>query len=76
MTQAGQTKAPPIADLVATAKRLRAVRRACRQFLALWTLEQHGREPQKRTTPEQQRKLADPMNHDWSLLYLGSVLDD
>jgi hypothetical protein len=67
---------PPqqIAQLVATAKRLRKTRAACRKFLALWALQQ-GRA----THPDQaskEKQLCDPMNHDWSLLYLGSILDD
>jgi hypothetical protein len=69
---------PESAALVATAKRLRAVRRASRQFLALWALEQGQRTPRAGSAPSNadEAKLADPMNHDWSLLYLGNILDD
>jgi hypothetical protein len=69
-----QRKTQQIAQLVATAKRLRKTRAACRKFLALWALQQ-GRP----TYPDQaskEKQLSDPMNHDWSLLYLGSILDD
>jgi hypothetical protein len=62
-----------ISQLVNTAKRLRSARKACRQFLALWAMQQgatfadaHGDDGE----------LADPMNHDWTILYRGSVLDD
>jgi hypothetical protein len=69
-----QKQPQQIAQLVATAKRLRKTRAACRKFLALWALQQD-----RAGNPEQAKKekqLSDPMNHDWSLLYLGSILDD
>lgn len=56
--------------MLATAKRLRAARTACRRFLMLWVM-------QRNAAPSRNEKaLSDPSNHDWSLLYLGSVLDD
>ncbi len=63
---------PAIPQLVATAQRLRSVRAACRQFFALWALEQaagrtaladHGGERANRKT-------------DWFVLYRGDILDD
>ena len=66
---------PRIAQLVATAKRLRKTRAACRKFLALWALEQ-DRKHARAGVSGQEKQLADPMNHNWSLLYLGSILDD
>ena len=63
------------AKLAATAKRLRNVRRASRKFLALWALEQ-DKKPASFARGSQEKRMADPMNHDWSQLYLGSVLDD
>jgi hypothetical protein len=65
-----------IAKLVSTAKRLRATRAACRKFLALWALQQGGKNCAPSARGRQEKQLADPMNHDWSLLYLGSILDD
>ena len=64
-----------ISQIVSTARRLQKARSACRKFLALWALDQDKR----RSSPasgNQEKQLADPMNHDWSLLYLGSILDD
>jgi hypothetical protein len=74
VAQTSQTAAP-MANIVATAKRLRAARSACRQFLLLWALDSAC---STRTMLGEHREeaLADPANHDWSLLYRGSVLDD
>jgi hypothetical protein len=67
--------APQMNQLVEMAQRLRRVRAASRQFLALWALEQALRNaPPPGTGLE--TLLSDPDNHDWSLLYKGSVLDD
>ena len=64
---------PHIDQLVSTAKRLRYARKACRQFLVLWTMQQSAiLAGQNRNEDE----LSDPMNHDWTILYRGSVLDD
>jgi hypothetical protein len=62
-----------IAELVSTAKRLRTTRIACRQFLALWAMQRGAAFADRDRNDEE---LADPMNHDWSILYRGSVLDD
>jgi hypothetical protein len=75
-----RTRAAKVSGLVSTAKRLRATRAACRKFLALWALDQ-GRKncasgPRLPRSGQQENQIADPMNHDWSLLYLGSILDD
>lgn len=64
---------PAIADLVDTARRLRTVRAACRQFFTLWALQQAR---QTSSADPVADALADPANHDWSLLYRGSILDD
>jgi hypothetical protein len=70
------SSAPPIADLVSRAKLLRRVRAASRQFLALGTLEQALRRSGSQHNVQTDDVLADPSNHDWSLMYQGSVLDD
>jgi hypothetical protein len=59
-------------ELVAIAKRLRNIRSARRKFLALWALEQ-DRKNSNLTRESKEKLFSDPMNHDWSLLYLGSV---
>jgi hypothetical protein len=64
---------PYIDQLVSTAKRLRSARKACRQFLALWTMQQSAIFAQQ---DGDESELSDPMNHDWTILYRGSVLDD
>lgn len=65
---------PKIVELVSAAKRLRSARAACRQFLALWALQQalDCLAASVRDDP----RLTDPKSHDWSVLYRGSVLDD
>ena len=68
------TPSPRVAELVAHARRLRAIKAASRKFLALWALEQDTK--RRNAAGSNESQLADPMNHDWSLLYLGSVLDD
>jgi hypothetical protein len=65
-----------------TAHRLREVRHACLDFLDRWAVNQltsdapafdrFAADVHART----EAALADPDNHDWSLLYRGSVLDD
>jgi hypothetical protein len=62
-------------DLIDLAERLRSTRAACRKFLALWQL-QEDRKNTAKASNNQESELADPMNHDWSLLYMGSILDD
>ena len=74
-------------DLLAAAQRLRTVRTACRRFLMLWAMSP-AKGSQLRDSknlalngvtddPEALlRAMSDPQNHDWSLLYRGSVLDD
>lgn len=68
-------------EIVSTAKRLRAVRRASDQFLTLWALDcmfkQEGLFNRGAADLTQNEDaVADPGNHDWSLLYRGSILDD
>jgi hypothetical protein len=60
---------------VQIAKRLRKTRAASRKFLALWALTQDAKFA-RCAKAGQEKTIADPMNHDWSLLYLGSILDD
>jgi hypothetical protein len=62
-------------DLIDLVERLRATRAACRKFMALWAL-QEDRKTAAKSSNSQDSVLDDPMNHDWSLLYLGSILDD
>jgi hypothetical protein len=64
-----------VMDLIELAERLRATRAACRKFMALWAL-QEDRKIADKSANCQDSVLDDPMNHDWSLLYLGSILDD
>jgi hypothetical protein len=74
-------------DLLAAAQRLRTVRTACRRFLMLWAMSpakgSQARDsknlPLHAVTDDPEallRAMSDPQNHDWSLLYRGSVLDD
>jgi hypothetical protein len=64
-----------IPELVATAKRLRAARAACRHFLTMWALDQAAARICD-GSKQVEAALADPQDHDWSILYRGSVLDD
>lgn len=69
-------------EWIHTAHRLRQVKRACMDFLDRWAvsqltsdapaLDRFADDVHART----EAALADPANHDWSLLYRGSVLDD
>lgn len=70
-------------ELAATAERLRVVKQAYQHFLTLWAMDRMMARPAAadrfRADIEQsaiQRAVDDPHNHDWSLLYRGSVLDD
>jgi hypothetical protein len=70
-------------DLVATAQRLRTVKKASAMFLARWALQQAlerdydlDRAAVTRRGRRWRRQVANPHNRDWSLLYRGSVLDD
>ena len=67
-----------MATLAETAYRLRIVRRAQSQFLRLWAMERL-RQP-RRSTPEVpaevQKRLVDPFDRDWTLMYRGDVLDE
>ncbi len=69
-------------EIVSAAQRLRTVRRASQQFLELWALECLFDRPHlvDRVASDVERAadvaVADPLNHDWSLLYRGSILDD
>lgn len=70
-------------DLVETAERLRQVRKAQERFLALWAAEclMSRREALEKVAADvgqqgHDSSLSDPFNHDWSLLYKGSILDD
>ncbi len=66
-----------MSDLAATAQRLRQVKEATRQFLILWAQDTaRDRNAQDAETSQIEAELADFKNHDWSLLYRGSVLDD
>jgi hypothetical protein len=65
-----------------TAQRLRAVRRASLLFLDQWAVGKLYSSPSHvdrvaaDVLARANAALADPDNHDWSLLYRGSVLDD
>jgi hypothetical protein len=71
-------------ELASTARRLRQVKEAYRNFLLLGALERMAADPSAMAKVERDvstceaddAALADPHNHDWSLMYRGSVLDD
>lgn len=65
-------------DLAATARRLRKVKDAYRDFLVLWALDSMAadRGTMARLSADVEAAIADPHDHNWSLLYRGSVLDD
>jgi hypothetical protein len=77
-----------MSDLAATAERLRVVKQAYQHFLTLWALDRLMSRPAaadrfhadiEQAASERaavERAVEDPYNHDWSLLYRGSVLDD
>ena len=66
-----------MSDLAATAERLREVKQATRRFLLLWAQDTaRDRNGESDETSKIEAELADFKNHDWSLLYRGSVLDD
>jgi hypothetical protein len=70
----------PRSRWISAAQRLRAVRTASRIFLDCWVasrLSDHpGVERVAADVSAADDALADPANHDWSLLYRGSILDD
>jgi hypothetical protein len=70
-------------DLAAMARRLRQVKEAYRNFLVLWALDGMAADPAAMermaadvSANDAEAALADPHDHNWSLLYRGSVLDD
>ena len=69
-------------QLAAAAKSLREVKEAYRNFLVLWALDHLAATPEAmaRVASDIQQQsdqaLADPFDHNWSLLYRGSILDD
>ena len=73
-------------DLAAMARRLRQVKEAYRNFLVLWALdgmtadrammERVAADVDDAEGADAEAALADPHDHNWSLLYRGSVLDD
>ena len=67
-----------MSELAATAERLRVVKQAYQHFLTLWALDRLMTKPKAadRMHADIERAVEDPHNHDWSLLYRGSVLDD
>ncbi|MGD1276621.1 MAG: hypothetical protein ABR964_05285 [Tepidisphaeraceae bacterium] len=71
----------PRPQWLATAHRLRMVRLACAFFVDRWTsdrLAADARAVERMAADLRalEAAIADPNNHDWSLLYRGSVLDD
>ena len=70
----------PMSELAKTAERLREVKQAYHHFLTLWALDRLMSRPHAvdrfHADVEQAAAIEDPHNHDWSLLYRGSVLDD
>jgi len=63
-------------DLVVTAKKLRAVRKACRHFLTLWALEQMASDARKECSTEASDFESNPFDRNWKAMYQGDVLDD
>ena len=68
--------------LATAARNLREVKEAYRNFLVLWALDRMiaDSDAMARVAADLRRQadqaLADPHDHNWSLLYRGSVLDD
>jgi hypothetical protein len=64
-------------DMASTAQCLRMVKRARQRFLAMWWLQRLAmlRRPAL-LDRDIDRQIADPHNRNWSILYLGSILDD
>jgi hypothetical protein len=72
--------------LSGVAEKLRQVRQASRDFLVLWAFEQlmndqnavarMSSDAAGAGADELSSALADPYDHNWSILYHGSVLDD
>jgi hypothetical protein len=67
-------------NLFNAANRLRDVKNASRLFFALWALQKsptdHATALAESDGVGDSDAIADPNNHDWSLLYRGDVLDD
>ena len=66
-------------DLASTVMRLKLVRASEKRFLALWAAECLVRRAENKLHAQLQADeatLADPHNHDWALMYRGSILDD
>ena len=71
----------PNCQLASTVHRLGLVRKACNAFLGrglVDLLAEAGAVDRFAAdlSETDRANLADPQNHDWSLLYRGSVLDD
>lgn len=65
---------PPILQC---AKTLRQVRRMQRKFMMLWALDAlAARAKQSQGAETDTDAWVDPKNHNWKVLYRGSVLDD
>jgi hypothetical protein len=74
----GESRKP---QWIAAAHRLRMARQACSIFLDCWTAsrfvaDQRAVQRMARDLAAFDAAIADPDNHDWSMLYRGSVLDD
>jgi hypothetical protein len=67
-----------MSDLAAMAERLRVVKRSYQHFLALWAVDRLLNMPVAvdRFHADIEQAIEDPHNHDWKVLYRGSVLDD
>ena len=66
---------------LAAAHRLRMARQACWIFLDCWAASRLAADSEAVQRMAQDlaaadAAIADPDNHDWSMLYRGSVLDD
>jgi hypothetical protein len=67
-----------MSEIAAMAERLRIVKRSYQHFLALWAVERLMTMPLaiERFHADIEHAMEDPHNHDWKILYRGSVLDD
>ena len=73
----------PERGIAQAARQLRLVKKASRRFLALWVIQDMVQENRQSRTDgvgnaraRLDDAIADPFNHDWSLLYRGNILDD
>lgn len=67
-----------IPQLIRTAKALKQARRMQQEFMLMWALDQarHAESRREQRLTRYLEQPSDPSDHDWSIFYRGSVLDD